>query len=57
MLLMLHQFDNVLQVREITKALAHRLRLGVEANQLAYDASKEFISNLGDQLPVLRGSV
>ena len=57
MLLMLHQFDNVLQVLEITKALAHRLRLGVEANQLAYDASKELISNLGDQLPVLRGSV
>ena len=56
-LLMLHQFDNVLQVLEIAEALAHRLRLGVEANELADDASQELIPDLGDQLPVLRGSV
>ena len=48
MLLMLHKLDNVLQVLEITEALAHRLRLSVEANQLADDASQELIPNICD---------
>ena len=57
MLLVLHQHDYVLQVVEIAEALAHGFRLRIKANQLPNDASQKLISNLRDQLPILRGGI